>query len=438
MADFSSRGPSLASSGVLLKPDITAPGQDILAAFAPSVGGLDFNLLSGTSMAAPHIAGIAAALKGLHPRWTPMMIKSAMMTTTTNVLDGPATDASVIFSAGAGHVAPNAANDPGLVIDSGWNDWLGFLCATQLPTSFCTDDGIPLINAADFNVPSIAISNLAGSQSVTRTLRNVGKRSSYSVSVAGLAGVTVSVSPSTFTLNPGATQKVTITFTRTSAPLNTYTGGTITWSDKFHKVRIPVVVNPVALSAPAQVSGDYSVKFGYDGPFTATARGLIPAAVVANQTVVDGQSKVYAVGVAAGTTYARFSLFDSDVSPASDLDLRVFYLNGDGSTTLVGSSGGATTAEEVNLVDPVAGTYYLVVDGYATANPSTFNAYVWRLGSADAGNMTVTAPATATLGASGNIGLAFTGLTPGIKYLGSVAYDGAAGMPNPTIVRVDP
>ena len=438
VADFSSRGPSLASSGVLLKPDITAPGQDILAAFAPSVGGLDFNLLSGTSMAAPHIAGIAAALKGLHPRWTPMMIKSAMMTTTTNVLDGPATDASVIFSAGAGHVSPNAADDPGLVIDSGWNDWLGFLCATQLPTSFCTDDGIPLINAADFNVPSIALNNLAGSQTVTRTLRNVGKRSTYSVSVAGLAGVTVSVTPSKFTLNPGATQKVTISFTRTSAPLNEYTGGTITWSDRSHKVRIPVVVNPVALSAPAQVSGDYSVKFGYDGPFTATARGLLPAAVAQDQTVFDGESKVYGIGVAAGTTYARFSLFDSDVSPASDLDLRIFFLNPDGTVTLVGSSGGATTAEEVNLVNPVAGTYYLVVDGYATANPSTFNAYVWRLGTADAGNMTVTAPATATLGGSGNVSLTFNGLTPGIKYLGSVAYDGAAGMPNPTIVRVDP
>ena len=92
----------------------------------------------------------------------------------------------------------------------------------------------------------------------------------------------------------------------------------------------------------------------------------------------------------------------------------------------------------MNLVNPVAGTYYLVVDGYATANPSTFNAYIWRLGSADAGNMTVTAPATATLGASGNIGLTFNGLTPGLKYLGSVAYDGAAGMPNPTLVRVDP
>ena len=439
VADFSSRGPSLASSGVLLKPDITAPGQDILAAFSPSVGGLDFNLLSGTSMAAPHIAGIAAALKGLHPRWTPMMIKSAMMTTTTDVLDGPATDASVIFSAGAGHVAPNAADDPGLVFDSGWNDWLGFLCATQLPTSFCTDAGIPLINAADFNVPSIAINSLAGSQTVTRTLKNVGKRSSYSVSVRGLTGLTVSVSPSKFTLNTGATQTVTITFTRTSAPLNTYTGGSIVWSDRAHKVRIPVVVNPVALSAPAQVSGDYSVRFGYDGPFTATARGLIPAAAVSNQTVSDGEAKVYGLGIAAGTTYARFSLFDSDVSPAgTDLDLRIYYLNGDGSTTLVGSSGGATSAEEVNLVDPVAGTYYLVVDGYATANPSTFNAYVWRLGSADAGNMTVTAPGTATLGASGDIGLTFNGLTPGLKYLGSVAYSGADGMPAPTIVRVDP
>ena len=105
---------------------------------------------------------------------------------------------------------------------------------------------------------------------------------------------------------------------------------------------------------------------------------------------------------------------------------------------LVGSSGGGSSEEEVNLLDPAADTYWACVDGYATADPSTFTLFAWVLGSADAGNMTVSAPTSATLGTTGAIDLSFTGLTAGTKYLGSVAYDGEAGLPNPTIVRVDP
>ena len=101
-------------------------------------------------------------------------------------------------------------------------------------------------------------------------------------------------------------------------------------------------------------------------------------------------------------------------------------------------SGGGTSAEEVNLLNPAAGTYKVWVHGFATGNPSTFTLFTWVLGSTAAGNMTVTAPASATLGGTGTVTLAFSGLIPGTKYLGSVAYSGAAGMPNPTIVRVDP
>ena len=75
--------------------------------------------------------------------------------------------------------------------------------------------------------------------------------------------------------------------------------------------------------------------------------------------------------------------------------------------------------------------------GPAGGVPTPFKLYDWVLGSADAGNMTVTAPASATSGATGNIGLTFSGLAGGTKYLGSVAYSGTAGLPNPTIVRVD-
>jgi subtilisin family serine protease len=97
-AAFSSRGPLAAGGGDLLKPDVIAPGQDVLAAVAPPGNhGLDFNLLSGTSMSAPHVAGVAALLMHLHPTWSPMMIKSALMTSGYDVLDGPNTNPLVIF-----------------------------------------------------------------------------------------------------------------------------------------------------------------------------------------------------------------------------------------------------------------------------------------------------------------------------------------------------
>jgi hypothetical protein len=107
-------------------------------------------------------------------------------------------------------------------------------------------------------------------------------------------------------------------------------------------------------------------------------------------------------------------------------------------TTLAGSSGSGTSAEEVNLLNPAADTYTVVVQGWGVVGSSPFKLHTWLLGSADAGNMTVSAPASAVLGTTGTINLTFSGLAAGTRYLGSVAYGGVAGLPNPTIVRVDP
>ena len=431
-ASFSSRGP-LRASGDLLKPDLMAPGQDILAAVAPpGNGGLSFALYSGTSMSSPHVAGLAALLKQAHPDWTPMMIKSALMTTAYDVLDNNISNASRIFRQGAGHVRPNEAVNPGLVFDSGINDWLGFLCGTQLPSVYCSSRGIPVLSPSNFNSPSLAIAALTGSRTVTRTVTNVGPKATYTVEVSGLDGLTVNVSPATFTLNPGQKQVLTITVSRVTAALHTYVGGYLTWSDNAHRVRIPVEVQPAALSAPSQVSGSYSVTFGYSGTFSASPRGLVPA-VTLTKSAGNGQLVPFPVNIPAGTTYARFSLFDAHVTPGSDLDLYVYQ-----GSTLIGYSGSATSTEEVSLLNPEAGDYTVVVEGYATANPSHFTLFYWALGSAAAGNMAVSAPTTAVMGNTGVISLSFSGLTPGVKYLGSVVYGGEEGMPNPTIVRVDP
>jgi hypothetical protein len=150
-------------------------------------------------------------------------------------------------------------------------------------------------------------------------------------------------------------------------------------------------------------------------------------------SLTSPNAQLIPVTVAAGTTYARFALFDADVNPGSDIDMCVF----NSASTLVGSSGSSTSAETVNLLNPAAGTYTVVVQGWGVVGSSPFKLHTWLLGTADAGNMTVSAPASATLGATGAINLSFSGLAAGTKYLGSVAYTGTAGLPNPTIVRVD-
>jgi subtilisin family serine protease len=452
-ASFSSRGPLLAGGGDLLKPDVIAPGQDILAAVSPaSGGGFDFNLYSGTSMSSPHVAGLAALLMDLHPDWTPMMVKSALMTSAYDVLDGPSTNPLVIFRQGAGHVTPNSAADPGLVYNAGWNDWLAFLCGTTTGVSAATCTALKGMgystDPSDLNVASIAIGDIAGKQTVTRKVTNVGSaKSTYTAGYTGMAGFSVAFSPSSLTLNPGQTKSFTVEITRTTAALNTYTGGQLTWSDGAHNVRIPIVVKPVALAAPATVSGtgdpiSYSVTFGYTGAFTAEARGLVPAAITAG-TVADDptdstcsltspNAQQIPVAVSAGTTYARFALFDADVAPGSDIDLCVFK-----GAAQVGSSGSGTSAEEVNLLNPAADTYTVVVHGWGVPGSSPFKLHTWLLGPTAAGNMLVTAPAAATIGATDAVSLTFTGLEPATKFLGSIAYSGVAGMPSPTIVRVD-
>ena len=439
-AAFSSRGP-LQASGNLLKPDVIAPGQDILAAVAPpNNSGKLFDLYSGTSMSSPHVAGLGALMKQLHPDWSPMAIKSALMTTAYDVIDAGVSDATRIFRQGAGHVDPNKAANPGLVFDSSYADWLGFLCGTQLPTSFCTGAGVPVLDPSNFNVASIAVGALAGSKTVKRKVTNVsGSAATYTASYTGLGGMAV-VLPAAITIAPGQTKEFEVKFTRSTATLNTYVGGQLTLtSGTGTKVRVPMVMAPVALAAPASVTAapggsSYEVTFGYDGAFTATPRGLIPATTSNGSVATDGVVD-FQVSIPAGTSYARFALFDTEVDQASDLDLEVYNAAG----VLVASSGGATTAEEANLTNPAVGEYKVRVLGFAVpVGSANFKLFTWVLGSAAAGNLTVTAPATAATATTGTISLGFNSLTAGTKYLGSVAYGGVIGMPSPTIVTVNP
>ncbi len=147
MAAFSSRGP-FATEPSWIKPDVTAPGVQILAGMTPEPAdgstGDFFQYLNGTSMSTPHVAGIGALLRDAHPLWSPAAIKSALMTTARqNVRKEDGVSRADPFDFGAGHIVPNLAVDPGLVYD---NDILGQLagtCGTVTPLVSDEDCELP-------------------------------------------------------------------------------------------------------------------------------------------------------------------------------------------------------------------------------------------------------------------------------------------------------
>ncbi len=165
IAGFSSRGPAIANDSDVIKPDITGPGVSVLAAVAPPSGmGRKFDLYSGTSMSSPHIAGLAAFILGRNPGWSPMTVKSAMMTTAYDLKKADGSADTDPFAQGAGHVDPKRFFDPGLVVTSDEDDWLGFMNGQGAGFP-----DIEPIEANALNTPSIAQGQVAASTTITRT-----------------------------------------------------------------------------------------------------------------------------------------------------------------------------------------------------------------------------------------------------------------------------
>ncbi|KAG8381589.1 hypothetical protein BUALT_Bualt06G0137200 [Buddleja alternifolia] len=261
VATFSSRGPNSLSPSVL-KPDIAAPGVDILAAYFPGKLGLKtmYKFDSGTSMATPHIAGIAALLKSLHPNWSPAAIKSALVTTawTTDPYSGEPIFArgeipklADPFDYGGGVVNPNNAKNPGLIYDIETQNYINYLCAmgyNQISINQLTGkrNSCPKSNNSvlDLNLPSITVPNLKGTVTVTRIVTNVGDpNSKYEVVVSPPLGIVVKVNPMRLVFNPTVKKlSFSVTITTLHKITTEYYFGSLTWTDKVHQVKIPITV----------------------------------------------------------------------------------------------------------------------------------------------------------------------------------------------------
>ncbi|KAK9165140.1 hypothetical protein Scep_000331 [Stephania cephalantha] len=278
VASFSARGPNSITPEIL-KPDLIAPGVNILAAWTDAVGptGLpsdmrktEFNILSGTSMACPHVSGAAALLKSAHPDWSPAAIRSAMMTSAStadnrfrSMTDESTGKPSTPYDFGSGHLNLDLAMDPGLVYDITNEDYVTFLCSieynpktiqviTRKPVN-CPAARKPL--PENLNYPSITAVFLstAGSRIQTRTfvrtVTNVGALNSiYRAKIEAPRGVSVTVKPSVLAFSE-TVKKMSFAVTVSANLRNLAMGdsgalfGSFSWVNEKHVVRSPIVVS---------------------------------------------------------------------------------------------------------------------------------------------------------------------------------------------------
>ncbi|KAL0438387.1 UNVERIFIED_CONTAM: CO(2)-response secreted protease [Sesamum latifolium] len=267
---FSSRGPTFGIKN-LLKPDIAAPGVAILAAWPsndkrealPEKEPPVFDILSGTSMACPHVSGLAAIVKSQHPTWSPSAIRSAIMTTAIqmNNLHAPVTtntgSRATAYDIGAGEISLSGPLQPGLVYETETIDYIQFLCnmgydtskiksiAPDVPTNFSCSSNSNSDAISNMNYPSIAISNLKANESktVNRTVTNVGEDITYTAVVEAPASVHVEVVPDKLQFTKNVKKlSFQVTFKHsTSSGEDLF--GSITWSNEKYKVRSPFVVS---------------------------------------------------------------------------------------------------------------------------------------------------------------------------------------------------
>ncbi|RZV36734.1 MAG: hypothetical protein EX272_07405 [Chromatiales bacterium] len=451
MAVFSARGPAPIQD--ILKPDLTAPGVNIIAGFSPdsafSTPGENFAYLSGTSMSTPHIAGVAALLRQAHPEWPPSAIKSALMTTARqDITSSNGLGNANPLDFGAGHIVPNASLNPGLVYEISNDEFDAYLADMSA-------------EARNLNLPSIAMSKLANSQTVTRRVTNVSDvAGAYTVEISPPPGMGVTVEPNSISLAPGQSTAFDVTLDYQSGPLDLWRYGSFTWRSESHDVFSPIAVKPTSILAPAEIttfggSGNLSfdVEFGFSGSYSPQVHGLnLP--LILNGFVDNDPTKTFTFRSNAGVTqhvisvpanqlYARFALFDALTDGDDDLDMYVYYCGTTGeSCSKLGESGEPTSQERFDVYRPAEGLYAVLVHGFETdelqGGPgSNYQLLGWAIGiTDDKGNMTASGPAFVNAGTTGTVTVDWAGLGANTIYLGGVSHNTPQGLSGLTLITI--
>jgi len=459
IASFSARGPGPVAD--ILKPDVTAPGINIVAGFTPDAAnatpGETFAYLSGTSMSTPHVSGVAALLLQAHPDWSPSALKSALMTTAHQSLTRPKEEEdnglqATPFGYGAGHIVPNDAIDPGLVFDVTDDDYDAFACGTEPPlisAGRCDEleDAGFSFAGADLNQPSIAVARLAGTRTVRRRVTNVSDQSaSFVAQVVAPDDITVDVVPPSITVAPGESATYDVTLSYEGDDLDRWRFGSLAWTNSDYSVYSTIAVRPISVTAPAQRtylgesgSEDFPVEFGYTGTYTPGVHGL-RRPLILNGFVDNDSTKTFSfrttngvtahlIDVDPGEAYLRFALFDSETDGNDDLDLYVYYCADLVNCSKIGESGEPTSQEEFNVLLPAGGRYAVLVHGFQTDQigggfGANYKLFAWEFGlDDDQGNMTISGPSDVTAGTTEDVTVDWMGLLPGTIYLGGISHN---------------
>jgi subtilisin family serine protease len=499
IAGFSSRGPN-GSTGDVIKPDITAPGDRILAGTSnvvfQGVQGETQAYLSGTSMSAPHISGFAALLTQEHPTWSPTQIKSALMTSARQDLtkqeSGEAADP---FDFGSGHAVPMAASNPGLTYNAELDDYLGFLCGLGETTAVTAESGRSCTeitqtvsdDPSQLNYPSIAVGELSESETVFRTVTDVsGVDSSYTYSVEAPAGIAVTVNlddgedGTTLEVGANGTAGYSVTFVVTEdAILNEWAFGSITFTntDDGTEVRSPIAVFPVPtirIDVPESISTTLSrnrtsfpVEMGYSGTTSLDYAGLTAPFTFGSRTVgqdpdqsftpFEPEQGIYGINMFAGTKVARFSLSElSTFAEGTDLDLFVYFRPNGAADEFVASSERGGSDEDVVIVNPRTaeeGFYIVFINGWFVPAPEpvegeepevgTVDTFPWNWAANGPENGTrVVGSSRAIEGRFNNIRVMTGGLEENfgnLPYMGGVTfYDDEGNEQGTTILEIQP
>lgn len=413
MAAFSSRGPNGSVADILV-PSVTAPGRAIWAAYHQGPGGdgdYTYNVIAGTSMSSPHVAGAGALMKALYPTWSPAEIQSALMTTAlTTVLndDGISPTTATVFDIGSGRINLAEAGLAGLVLD---------VTTTEYENADPSLGGDP----KNLNLSSLGNANCVEVCSWTRTVKStLAGSEDWTAAGSSVDGLVITVSPSNFTLAAGGTQELTITADATAATADVWSFGevTLTPAGASPEAHLPVAIILSTGTLPEKVDIMTRRNAGSQlvedleaieiTDLTVETSGL----VVATQEIFslsvdptngdpydnlnDGTVQYINVTVPAGAMRLVAETFDSE---APDMDLYVGTGSVPSAATEVCASTSGTAVEFCNIDDPAAGEWWILVQNWSeSATPPDAITLAYGVVVGDEGNMTVTGPASVPAG----------------------------------------
>ena len=424
MGSFSSRGPNR-SLGDLISPNVTAPGRAIWAAYGQGPNGdgdYTFNVIQGTSMSSPHVAGAGALMKALYPDWSVAEIESALMTTAdTTVLDDDGVSDATPFAMGAGRIDLSLAANAGLVLDVTNQEYLD---------ADPTVGGSPrdLNRAALGEDTCIVVCEWTRVLSSTQNVTVTWAATTSATQVFNGGSLVLSVEPALFDIAPYDTQVVTITADVSSLPEGEWAFGEVRFSEVSSPTRIgaglpdahlPVAVSPATGDVPTFVVIETDMDSGsHDVPdiisvevvtLTTSVYGLDFATIVTDSlsqdptrgdpydNLNDGTTFYVTTTVLSGTL--RF-IAETTESEASDIDLYVGTGSTPSAATEVCNSTTPTEIEYCEIDDPAPGTWWILVQNWEESGdpPDHVTLAYGTVTMSDAGNMSITGPASVPAG----------------------------------------